>query len=144
MFPYQKNCLSLQQEIGRFNISCMDLKFFNKVKSLFEESGYTWHEEPEDGFLWCDQDRGTGVAWIFYLHADCLKVIIGFNGFHRAAASFNERSFIDLYHASNGKGSSLQDITKGDLTSMLGRLFEKAIDEIQKHKPSNLPINAQL
>lgn len=25
----------------------MDLKFFNKVKSLFEESDYTWHEEPE-------------------------------------------------------------------------------------------------
>lgn len=122
----------------------MDLSFFYKVKSLFEEAGYTWREEPEDGFLWCKEDRGTGVVWIFYLHADCLKVIIGFNGFYRAAASFNERSFVDLYHASNGKGSSLLDITKDDLTAMLGRLYEKVLNEIQKHMPSNLPINAKL
>ena len=122
----------------------MNLKFFNKIKSLFEEAGYTWNEEPDDGFLWCDEDRGTGVAWIFYLYADCLKVIIGFNGFHSAAASFNERSFLDLYIASNGKGSSLQDITKENLSSMLRVLFEKALNEIQKYKPSNLPISAKL
>lgn len=112
--------------------------FFNKVKSLFEVAGYSWRDS-EEGFLWCEEDRGTGLAWMFYLYADCLKIILGMNGFQRASMSLDEKKLLDLHYASGCTGSSVNDITKEDLSSILAHIWDEVRERLNKNKTEPYP-----
>lgn len=111
-----------------------DLKFFFKVKEIFEANGFVWHEDVEGGFLWCDRDDRTGLAWMFFLYADAITFILGVNGFQRGAICMDEGAFFHLYQESGGKGSSVLDMTKDDLSTILSHYWDIVRNRINSKK----------
>ena len=111
-----------------------ELQFFYKVKDIFEANGFVWHEDVEGGFLWCDRDKGTGLAWMFFLYSDAITFILGVNGFRKAAICMDERAFFHLYQESGGKGSSVLDMTKDDLPSLLSHYWDVVRERINSKK----------
>lgn len=100
------------------------MSFFNKCKTLFEDYGVSWHEAHEEGFLWGSIDKGTGIVWFFYLYADALRIILGFNGIQRANVLVKEESFYAMYQRCGGVKTSIYDLTKDDLSKMLSRFTD--------------------
>lgn len=111
-----------------------DLAFFNQVKRLTEEDGVSW-KDSGDGFLWGVKDSIPGVvAWLFYLHADEIKIIIAVNGFQKGAISLDEIHLMRLYKAVDGKGATVSEITKDDWKSMMSFLYNETVKAMQFSK----------
>lgn len=111
-----------------------DLSFFKHLKCLVEEDGCVWKDSGE-GFLWTVKDSVPGViAWLFYLHADEIKIIIALNGFRKGAISLDEIHLMRLYKAIDGKGATVSDITKGEWKSMMSYLFNETEEAMEMSK----------
>lgn len=111
-----------------------DLTFFNHLKKLAEDYGVVWKDSGE-GFLWADIESNSKViVYFFWLYEDVIKIDIIINGFHKMRYTLDERHFMELYEATGGKGSTIQDITRDDFESILSLLYNKVWKKEMTHK----------
>ena len=111
-----------------------DLSFFEHLKCLVEEDGCVWKDSGE-GFLWTVKDSVPGViAWLFYLYADEINIIIAVNGSQKGAISLDEIHLMRLYKAIGGKGDVVTDITKDEWKSMKSYLYNETENAMKMSK----------